>query len=498
MSKPGVRLGTPLFRCHCFAGSSSGSSLEGSLSTIPTEAEQERATRYETRLQRAALRAKREKSILTQPSPIKSLPNELLCKILETAIETMPAQYDPHRVRKHELATVCRHWRDIIANTPSFWSLVRLAPTWGKALVKVHLKRSGQCPLDLVFAGFRSRVKFIALLDIVMPTTHRWRSLSISSQGSIDALFILQTFDNTIFPLLTLLSIPTLPPSEEFKEHRGSPVRIPYYPKFLSLGNAPQLRSLEIRRDFFPLDDIQLPPTLEKLSLDIASYRIYTDEATRWLRSSSLQRLKALSLQGYTTYWKMEPDSIHLPCLTYFSCAVTHAMVVLQGLVTPNLTHVNFIQSHWERLDVPFRRIQSKWGSVRELTFKFTRTYPYIPRTLCLAAPNVRGLEVIHQDLGLFLKPDDGLRPIDGWEHLERFVIVGNVREVGDMRRCLVPWLKERMEFGKPALKVFFSFANSYDIELERGALDEIGKYCGGVDFCMQDSEIGDTWWPDM
>ena len=39
------------------------------------------------------------------------------------------------------------------------------------------------------------------------------------------------------------------------------------------------------------------------------------------------------------------------------------------------------------------------------------------------------------------------------------------------------------MKFGKRALKVFFSFVSPDQVGLERGALDEIGKYCSGVDF---------------
>ena len=443
------------------------------MSTIEaTEATQGRVIRYETRLQRA----KRDEFIRTQlPSPIKSLPNELLCQILKTTIETTPAQCDPHRVRKHELETVCRHWRDIIVNTPSFWTFVQLAPTWPKALVKVHLERSRQCPLDLVFSGFQPRFESTTLLDIVMPTTHRWRSLTILLQSPNDTLLILKRFDCAMFPSLALLSVP-----------------IRYYSKFLHPGNVPVLRSLEIRNDSPSPDGFQLLPTVEKLSIDIAFFRSYP---IRWLQSSSLQGLKVLSLKGNTTYWQMQPNSIHLPRLAHFSCEVTHARELLQGLAAPNLTHVNYIRSHYESLSVALQRIQSKWTSVRELIFGFTQIAccrAYIPRALYLAAPNLRGLEVMQQDLGSLLQSEDGLRRIDRWEHLERFVIISDVRKVEDMRRRLVPWLKKRMKFGKPALKVFFSFANPHEVKLERSALDEIGKYCSEVNFCMQE-KIGHT-----
>ena len=186
----------------------------------------------------------------------------------------------------------------------------------------------------------------------------------------------------------------------------------------------------------------------------------------------------------------MQPNSIHLPRLAYFSCGVTHARELLQGLAAPNLTHVNYIRSRCESLYVALKRTQSKWTNVRELMFGIPQMEwrcACTPRDLCLAAPNVRGLEVMQQDLGSFLEAEDGLRPIDRWEHLERFVIISDVQKVGDMRRRLVPWLKERMKFGKPALKVFFSFSNPLEAKLEWRALDEIGKYCREFDFCMQE-----------
>jgi len=478
-------LGTRLLKCHFFSESSSELPLEGtSSSTTATEALQEHVIRYETRL------AKRVKFTRTQGS----LPNELLCQILKITIETTPAQSDPHRVQKYELATVCRRWRDIIFNTPLFWTLIRVAPTWRKALVKVHLERSRQCPLDLVFAGFRSETEFNTFLNIVMPTTHRWRSLAIFSQGTINTLFILQRFDCAAFPLLTLLSIPNLPPTVWRDRYW-----IPYYPKILYPENVPGLKSLEIRHDFSPPDDLRFPPTLERLSVHIAFYRIYTDKATRWLQSSSLQGLKALSLRGYIAHLQMQPNSIHLPRLVYFSCEVIEARDLLEGLVAPNLTHVNYIQSHFESLCEALGGIQSKWASVRELSFRFERIgYPraYTLRDLCLAAPNLRGLEVMEQNLGSFLGPEDGLRPIDRWEHLERFVIISDVQKLGSMRRRLVPWLKERMKFGRPALEVFFAFTDPRQVKLDRGALDKVGKYCRGIGFCMEE-EIGHTLWPD-
>ena len=177
---------------------------------------------------------------------------------------------------------------------PSFWTFVQLAPTWRKALVKAHLKRSRQCPLDLVFDCFYSRSRFIEFLSIVVPTTRRWRSLTISPQPTpIDTLFILEIFDFAKFPLLTLLSIPTLPSTNEFEVHQGHLQPIPYYPKFLYPGNLPVLRSLEIRHDFPPQMASNYLPLLRNSLLTVTLYPTEPTTLMTPLGGCSLPRYKA-------------------------------------------------------------------------------------------------------------------------------------------------------------------------------------------------------------
>ena len=130
----------------------------------------------------------------------------------------------------------------------------------------------------------------------------------------------------------------------------------------------------------------------------------------------------------------MQPNSIHLPRLAYFSCQVTQARALLQGLAAPNLTHVGYTQSYYESEYVALEGIQSRWASVPELSFPSNRPgyRRASPLRLYLAAPNVRGLEIMSEDLGAFLEPKDGLYLIDRWEHLERLVIIGVVQKLED------------------------------------------------------------------
>ena len=425
-------------------------------------------------------------------TPIESLPNELLCKILEIAINTIPFDCDPHRVRKHELATVCRRWRDTVLNSPAFWSSIRLVPKWRIAWVKIHVERSRQCPLDLVLSCLActegARSDFTALLNIMTPTMHRWRSITILPG---DNLFILEQLDYTVFPMLERFSIPTLPPTHEYRQSRlGDVYRIPYYPKLLYPENTPRLRSLEIcESEFLSPYDFRLSPTLQKVSLFLGFDSDKDMKRIRWLNSLWMQSLKALSLQGCTSHWTIEPNSVHLPCLTYLSLGVSDGRVLLRAFIVPNLVRVDYYQPLGETVLYTFNTIQSKWASVRELRFQIIRLLIHRCRVglmaLCLAAPGVRDLEIIEADLSDFLDSEDGVCPMDQLEYLEKFTIVADVDKLGDMQERLLPWLKKRSDFGKSTLKVTFSFTNPCNVELEQDILEEIGKYCD-VGFLME------------
>ena len=403
----------------------------------------------------------------------------------------MPFNCDPHRVQKHELATVCRRWRDAVVNSPAFWSSIQLVPKWRIAWVKIHIERSCQCPLDLVLScparihGARSN--FTALLNIMTPTMHRWRSITILPND--DNLFILEQLDSTVFPMLEHFSISTLPLTHEYRQSRYG-YQTPHYPRLFYPENAPRLRSLEIcEREFLSPNDFRLSPSLQKVSLFLGFDLDKDMKRIAWLNSLWMQNLKALSLQGSTSHWKIEPNSIHLPFLTYLSLKVSDARALLRAFIVPSLVRVDYYQSWSETVLYTFNTIQSKWASVRDLRFQIIRLLIHRCRVglmaLCRTAPGVRDLEIIEADLSDFLDSEDGVCPMDQLEYLEKFTIVADVNKFRDMRERLLPWLKKRSEFGKSSLKVTFSFTNPRNVELEQDTLEEIGRYCD-VDFFME------------
>ena len=432
----------------------------------------------------------KNKEKMIRPFPIKPLPNELLCQILQFIIQPENPLDDSPDFRKHQLATVCRRWRDIILQTPAFWTYIRLTPRQEKSFVKAHVERSRQCPLDVAIFGFTlgEHSSFPAFLKVVEPTMHRWRSLTLP-EDTVDNLLILESFGRTVFPLLARFSSRRIP-------NYGN------YPQFFCPENVPTLRRLDMRTSTIS-DDFRFPPTLEKFSLNMVRYR---EGTFAFLQSPSLQGLKMLSLETFTERRNIQPNSINLPRLTHFHCSVTPAESLLQGLSTPNLTHLGFCQAFKENLTSVFNGMRSKWKNVRGLNLDLvplaahTWKEDYLEglTALYLAAPEVQHVEARVDVLNRLLGVRRGICPIDQWERLERLTMPGDIDSLNSMRRFIVPWLKWRRSTGKPAIKIRFILypIPGCILEVEReNVLNEIGEYCDGVDIYVETEDgFRDIW----
>ena len=416
-------------------------------------------------------------------APIDSLPTEIVCKILTTAIETTLPRGDAHRIRKPELAAVCRRWRDIIVNTPLLWTYIEISPKWLiMSLLKAHVKRSRECPLVIVCHHLSQKARLgtyhdeILALDFVFATVHRWRSLTLIGY-SIGGAHLTSKFSCTVFPLLTHLSIQ--------HDLMCRPILHPEH--------VPALKYLETSMSAF-IPNAPCPPALEELTIDS-----FCPWPSRSLELLSLQGLKALSFCGHTGEERIQPDIVHLPLLTRLSLNVSHAKQLLRILSAPSLTRIIYQQKDSETLFTAFNGIPSKWANVHELGLRLVEwgfsnrhqreDYCVGLTALCLAAPEVRSIEVMAEDLDQLLACQQGVYPIEHWVHLEQFTVIGRVHWLNEKWfHYIVRWLKKRRAMRKPVLKVSF-LMNGDKAELNRIVLDDIGQYCDGVDLHIMEGE---------
>ena len=166
------------------------------------------------------------------PSPVQNihaLPNEILCKIFETA-QSMPSQKGqlaPRLLVSH----VTSHWRDLAVNMPMLWTEIRITRFSKLEVLRNMLLRSQQCGLEILLhfpmpiralsARFRDSLRVRDTVIILASHISRWRRLSVIA-GSETLRQIMKYVTGVFIPRLESLELVQL--------HTGP---VSYYGPFL-------------------------------------------------------------------------------------------------------------------------------------------------------------------------------------------------------------------------------------------------------------------------
>jgi len=368
-----------------------------------------------------------------RPSPISCLPTEILVFILDLDVHT-------HRhpePRKQKLTSVCRRWRDVILQTPCFWSTIYVASDVSS--INTHLERSRESLLDIVIqcAPFSppKQLELLPGLDIVMACAHRWRSLLVTADYSVDhnpeeegeemlMEFVAVRINHLHFPSLKSVTI--------------SPLCAVGHLAFLSVARAPVLEHLEL--DEFMVYDIPTPMAMLKtlkLNFDSASF---TDDLSDWGLVST-QALTKLSLSGEATLFSLQPNSVYFPSLMSLEMdRVTKTRPILDAIVAPNLEQFNYTPLYRDdSLSVALSGFGSKFANVRQLSFSRSERVP-VPlygdtMRICEAFPGVHHVELNGEDWPYLFSPppiqfEPGpnshiLYPMDLWTELKSLTFNG-------------------------------------------------------------------------
>ena len=97
--------------------------------------------------------------------PINFLPFEILSYVLElVAFSTVDGDRNISSLIK-----VSRTWRDIILDSPKFWSNIHVDGSTKVSFVRTCTARSCQYPLDIVIKLWERKPQFSALIDDIVP-----------------------------------------------------------------------------------------------------------------------------------------------------------------------------------------------------------------------------------------------------------------------------------------------------------------------------------------
>ncbi|KAL4072393.1 hypothetical protein V8B97DRAFT_360983 [Scleroderma yunnanense] len=385
-----------------------------------------------------AHKSKIEDLVRTKPAPISSLPFELLSHVLELS---MCATVPLHPRRKRESASVSRTWRDVILYSPTFWNNIDLIP--GRAnmsLVKAHVARSRQCPLDITIQSWQnSHAQLSALLDVIIPHVHRWRTLDIRLNSHHCLQHVLDKINGLKFPSLT----------------RAAIVATAYiqYPSFLRPENSPSLENLELR-PLIPTDNFPAGERITTLSLQFSPHRFEPLTLTSLLSS---QKLTTLEL-AYSDYHSLKPDSISLPFLTSLTLKAMYPRELISAIVAPKLSDLYFAAVvPCDQLSTVFYGFESKFRNVQHLVLDAPSSILAVECADVVSSVfrNVRDVEMRTMETHVFFRTNlDGSCPADRWESLASLTF----REMGayyeSSTEHLVRWLQQRKLAGRAMLRV--------------------------------------------
>ncbi|KAF9000407.1 hypothetical protein BDQ17DRAFT_672371 [Cyathus striatus] len=197
-------------------------------------------------------------------SPIEYIPAELLSEIFLHCGPTI--SYHPQQLNL-PLTQVCHQWRTAACSTLEIWANLRIV--WddpsietreGAALHLCHswLRRAGSYPLQISIHG-KDVLRFMnPVRDIVLPNSHRIRSLELDYEPRISRSpgYGHYPCGYSGLEVLPGKSLPSLVFASFTFTDRQAPI---FSSRSIAIQSAPNLRCLELRNSSYRLDYRMLP-----------------------------------------------------------------------------------------------------------------------------------------------------------------------------------------------------------------------------------------------
>ena len=401
---------------------------------------------------RAAAKAQKIKIdvlIRERNRPTLDLPTELLVNIFYLCICPDTLERGIYR-RRHQLASVSRHWRDIILCIPAFWTYLTISPN-DISFLKTRLKRSRSAPLDIMVTGWGepdNKTALIESIQIIAPCANRWHSLTMHDNFRPSASSVIDEIKGLEFPFCRHVNITA----------NGTGYWRIHFPNLL-------VSKKNLALEHISLEDLVIPPgfltTLSKLkTLELTNVDLDLEAPAVSVFSQSLTKL---SLFGTAFGWPEEPGFIRFPALRTLVLHVDEPRPFLESILAPVLESFDYsYQFALEADSVVFSRVENKFHAVHHLALSLGDELHWSNVTgvaLRRAFPSVRYLKINANDMvHVFVHcQQSGLSRciMDDCNSLEQVTICyADSNWKLDSMDLFVGWLTNRIRSGQKRLRV--------------------------------------------
>lgn len=243
--------------------------------------------------------------------PVSRLPNEMLLAIFEEAVSSPPA--DKEMWAPIDISHVCRRWRGVAVNSARLWRNIWIMPSVNFHLLEAYGARASASGfLDIHFVDWRERKdfqRFDAALEFILPSSGRWRSLSIRSICDTKVQHLANKLRKDSLPLLRDFSFHALRPGQTCIDLFSTSDKCPALKAFdaenFSLSGSLIGSRSKILQVFSGLTSL----TLRRHSNDARSLRIMIDFAVFRTLVNSMPGLTTLALHGQPLRFRIEPPA---------------------------------------------------------------------------------------------------------------------------------------------------------------------------------------------
>lgn len=288
--------------------------------------------------------------------PVSRLPNEMLLAIFEEAVSSPPS--DKEMWIPIDISHVCRRWREVAVSSARLWRNIWIMPSVNLHLLEAYCARaSASSFLDIHFVDWRERKdfqRFDAALEFILPSSGRWRSLSIRSICDTKIQHLANKLRKDFLPILRHFSFHALRPGQTCIDLFSASDRCLALKTFDAENFSLSGNLIGNRSGMLQVFSGLTSLTLRRHSNDARSLRIMIDSAVFRALVNSMPGLTTLALHGQPLRFRIEPPTegeTSLMSIPHLQNLILHPKVLkprylqqtISSIHAPSLRHFELV-----------------------------------------------------------------------------------------------------------------------------------------------------------